>query len=285
VKRQTSKYLSSIPSQILPLESYAVHYLCMGEGHPLILVHGGGIWLYSFRHNITPLSCYFRVHALDMPGYGYTVPIGRPGPVGLDTLSDTLLQFMDRLGIQSATIVGHSWGGGWVIHFASCHPERVSGLVLIDSSGLDVRDVLEWELLKVPVLGPVILRCLTVRTVMRHLAYGFHLPGMVTRDMAVEVHLPLGIGHNRKAQIQVSRNQDWRITERAMHTIEKPVLIMWGDHDRYLDVRLLPRFQAKLAHAKTFVFRDCGHSPHEEYPDQANELIAAFVREDVLGTR
>jgi pimeloyl-ACP methyl ester carboxylesterase len=275
-----------IPSRTLPLRSFNVHCLAMGRGHPLILVHGGGIWLYSFRHNIMSLSRHFEVHALDMPGYGYTVPLGNnPGPVCLDTMSDTLLQYMDALDIDSATLVGHSWGGGWALHFASLHPERVSGLVLMDSSGLDVRDVLEWELLKIPVIGPLLLRCLTVHAVKKRLEHSYYLPGMVTPDMALEVYLPLRFAHNRKAQIQISRSQDWARTEQAMPGITAPVLLMWGEHDRYLPVGLLSRFKERLPHAQTRVFASCGHSPHEEYPDEANSLIAGFVKERILAYR
>lgn len=277
-----SRYLSAIPSQTVSLTSFAVHYLASGEGPPLILVHGGGMWLYSFRRNIGDLSRSFRVYALDMPGYGYTVPLGSPGKIGLDTMSDTLLEFMDTLGIPPAVIVGHSWGGGWALHFASLHPERVKGLVLIDSSGLDVRDVPEWELLKLPVAGPLLLRCLTLPAVAARLERSYHRPGMVTPDMALEVYLPLKLAHNRRAQIQISRNQDWKRTEQALAGISQPVLLIWGEHDRYLDVGLLRRFQARLPHARTSVFEECGHSPHEECPDRANRLIASFAMEEVF---
>ncbi|HNY64565.1 MAG TPA: alpha/beta fold hydrolase [Deltaproteobacteria bacterium] len=281
----TSCYLSNIPSQFLPLRSFLVHCVSMGEGHPLILVHGGGMWLYSFRHNMEPLSRSFRVHALDMPGYGYTVPLRDTRRYGLETMSETLLQFMDAMGIDTATLAGHSWGGGWILHFASTHPERVSSLVLIDSSGLDVPDVPEWEFLKVPVVGPLLLRLLTVSAVQKRLERSYHQPGMVTRDMALEVYLPLMLRHNRRAQALISRNQDWGLTERAMPGIRQPVLVMWGESDRYLPVGLVERFRRHLPQAKTHVLRECGHSPHEERPHAANRLISTFVSRDVLGAR
>jgi pimeloyl-ACP methyl ester carboxylesterase len=283
--RLSSRYLATIPSQILPLDSFDVHYLAMGEGSPLILIHGGGMWLYSFRHNILDLSRHFRVHALDMPGYGYTVPREDAERVSLDTMSKTLLQFMDRLALDTAVLVGHSWGGGWALHFASGHPERVSGLVLVDSSGLDVPDVFEWELLKIPLLGSLLLRCITAGAVKKRLERSYHLPGTVTPDMALEVYLPLKLRHNQKAQVQISRNQDWRRTEKAMTGISQPVLVIWGDHDRYLDASLVERFREKMPHAETCILKECGHSPHEEYPREANRLITTFIMDGVPGIR
>jgi pimeloyl-ACP methyl ester carboxylesterase len=279
----TSAYLFTIPSQTVSLTSFDVHYLAMGEGYPLILVHGGGMWLYSFRHNVGELSRSFRVYALDMPGYGYTEPRGKPVKVCLDTMADTLLEFMDTLRIPAAVVVGHSWGGGWALRFASLHPARVGGLVLIDSSGLAVRDVLEWELLKVPIAGPLLLRCLTLSTVTSRLVRSYHKPGMVTPGMALEVYLPMKLAHNRRAQIELSRNQDWKLTEQALARITHPALLIWGERDRYLDVSLLRRFQSRMPHARSCVFEECGHSPHEEYPEKANRLIASFVMDHVPG--
>jgi pimeloyl-ACP methyl ester carboxylesterase len=283
--RPSSRYLSTIPSRTLRLEPYAVHYLCMGQGRPVILVHGGGMWLYSFRCNMSELSRHFRVYALDMPGYGYTEPVGSPVHTGLPTMSETLLRFMDGLGIGSAVLVGHSWGGGWALHFASLHPERVDGLVLVDSSGLEVRDVLEWELLKVPVLGPLLLKWLTVGAVMKRLGRSYFHPGMVTRDMALEVYLPLKLAHNRRAQVRISRSQDWGKTEKSLPAITQPVLVIWGDHDRYLDVGLARRFEQALPHARSCIFRDCGHSPHEEHPGLANRVMETFIREEIQTAR
>jgi pimeloyl-ACP methyl ester carboxylesterase len=283
--RQASRYLSLIPSRTLLLDNHAVHYVCMGQGRPVILVHGGGMWLYTFRHNLSELSRHFRVYALDMPGYGYTEPVGSPVHTGLHTMSATLLSFMDSLGISSAVLVGHSWGGGWALHFASLHPERVDGLVLEDSSGLSVRDVLEWELLKVPVLGSLLLRWITVGAVEKRLGRSYFRPGMVTRDMAMEVYLPLKLAHNRRAQVMISRSQDWRETEQSLPGISRPALVLWGDHDRYLDAGLASRFELALPRARTFVFRDCGHSPHEEQPGLANRVMEAFIREEVPEAR
>jgi pimeloyl-ACP methyl ester carboxylesterase len=119
----------------------------------LVLVHGGGSWLYTYRYVIAPLSRSFSVHALDLPGYGYTTMPQAAVPMNLSTMTSALKDFMTALGLDNASFVGHSWGGGWVLAFAMAFPAMVDRLVLMDSSGLDVPDVMEWELLKIPVLG------------------------------------------------------------------------------------------------------------------------------------
>jgi pimeloyl-ACP methyl ester carboxylesterase len=272
-----SRYLETVSSQYLALESSLVHYVRMGSGHPLVLVHGGGMWLYSFRHNIPNLSRHFSVFALDMPGYGYSVPFGRGRLSGLEETSRTLLGFIDRLGLGRVSLLGHSWGGGWVLHFASHHPDRVDRLILIDSSGFDVPDVLEWELLKLPFIGPLLLKCVTPGGVRKRIERSFYDRERVTAEMAREVYIPLKLEHNRKAQARIARGLHWRETERAIPRITQPCLVIWGENDRYLDVGLCARFQQELADVRSHIFRECGHSPHEELPDEVNGLIIRFL--------
>ncbi len=274
----SSGYLRTIPSQFASLTSFKVHYLEMGEGDPLILIHGGGMWLYSFRHNFRDLAGFFHVYALDMPGYGYTVPLGDTVSYGLDPAADTLLEFMNERNIERASLLGHSWGGGWVLRFASKYPERVERLILIDSSGFNVPDVLEWELMKYPLIGELLMNFVTVGTVKKRLERSFFHRHMVSLAMAEEVHLPLTFPHNRKAQLQIARNQDWKLTESSLQEIRHPSLVIWGDHDAYLDAELLHRFQGCLPNARTFLFKQCGHSPHEEYPQDVNALITAYLK-------
>lgn len=275
----TSRYLQTIPSQHLSVDSFMIHYVSMGSGRPLVLVHGGGMWLYSFRHNIRELSRHFSVYALDMPGYGYSVPLQEHQVFSLDAASKRLLHFIDKLGLDRISLLGHSWGGGWALDFVSRYPERVDSLVLIDSSGFNVPDVLEWELLKLPCLGTLLLKFVTLGSVRKRIERSFHDKGLVTDEMAKEVYIPLKFRHNRKAQVRIARSQNWKAVERAIPHIVQPCLVVWGENDRYIDVKLCQRFQQQMKNARSHIFKECGHSPHEERPDEVNGLVAAFLRE------
>lgn len=131
-----SSLLANNRSKFIELGGFRAHYLEQGAGPPLLMVHGGGTWLFSFQHNLEPLARSFRVIALDMPGHGYTEPTRSATRYDFDTTDRVLLEFLDAKGISRVSLVGRSWGGGWALHFAQCHPERVRKLVLIASSGL-----------------------------------------------------------------------------------------------------------------------------------------------------
>jgi pimeloyl-ACP methyl ester carboxylesterase len=272
-----SNYLQANASQFLKTRHFLIHHLHAGSGKPIILIHGGGMWLYSFRHNLVPLSKLSSVHALDMPGYGYTSITDPSLRMGTDTMPLALREFMDALHINKATLVGHSWGGGWALAYALAYPERVDRIVLINSSGLDVPDVFEWELLKMPIVGSLLLRFLTRDMIKKRLELSFFKKGIVDDAMALEVHLPMRIPANRNAQALLARNLSWANVERHLGELEHKVLLVWGEQDRYLDVGLVSRFKGKIKNLKVEIIRDCGHSAHEEAPEIINRLIMEFI--------
>ncbi len=272
-----SNYLQENASQFLKTRHLLIHYLHAGSGKPVILIHGGGMWLYSFRHNLIPLSKISSVHALDMPGYGYTGITDPSFRLDTDTMPLALREFMDALHIDKATLVGHSWGGGWALAYAQANPERVDRIVLINSSGLDVRDVFEWELLKMPLVGSLLLRFLTIDMIKKRLELSFFKKGIVDDAMALEVHLPMMIPANRNAQALLARNLSWAEVESHLGELGHQVLLIWGEKDRYLDVGLTSRFKEKIKNLKVEIIADCGHSAHEEVPETVNRLITDFL--------
>ena len=272
-----SAYLRTHASGYVETGSSLMHHISTGSGSPVILVHGGGMWLYSFRHLMEPLSRSHEIHAIDMPGYGYTVTPDRQGAFDLETMVIALKEYLDARGIRKASFIGHSWGGGWVLAFALAYPHVVERIGLIDSSGLDVPDVFEWELLKIPVLGEMFLMLLTPGMVQRRLMKSFHDTSLVDRGMATEVYLPLCIPANRRAQSRISRGLSWKSVEQGLPTLRHPTMLIWGAQDRYLDASLADRFKEYIKDLKVEIIEGCGHSPHEERPGMVADLLSDFL--------
>jgi pimeloyl-ACP methyl ester carboxylesterase len=272
-----SIFLKHHPSSFLFTNHFSFHHLARGAGSPVILLHGGGVWLYSFRHNVNPLSGMFSVYAMDMPGYGFTGIRDPSLALDLDCMTLAIRELMDGLHLSSASFVGHSWGGGWVLAFALRYPERVEKIVLIDSGGLDVPDVPEWELLRMPLAGRLFLRFLTPAMVQKSLRLSFFRQDLVDDAMTREVYLPLKISANRRAQARISRNLSWASVESRLGLLPHQTLLIWGDRDRYLDVRLTERFRSRIKDLRVEIIEDCGHSPHEETPDRVNMLTRRFL--------
>jgi pimeloyl-ACP methyl ester carboxylesterase len=272
-----SPYLKTIRSRFLTTPEFKIHYVHEGDGEPLILIHGGGTWLYSYRRNLPVLARHFSVYALDMPGHGYTQPLRDAMPYDLPMMSRVLLDFLDSMHLARATLVGHSWGGGWALYFAQEHPERVAKLVLIGSSGLHRRDRLEWELLKVPVVGELAMNFLRPSDVRAGLVAAFANPGLVDEEMVRELYAPLSFRENRRAPYRLMRHLDWAQTERVLRRIDAPTLIIWGADDAYISAADAQQMARLMPRAQAVVLDHCGHSAHEEQAERVNQIITEFA--------
>src|SRR3954447_7669093 len=97
---------------------------------PVVLLHGQPGGRRGWQRVMDSLGAGFSVAAEDRPGYSAASSLG---PTGLAGNADAVVAQLDRLGVESAVVVGHSWGGGVALAVAERYPERVSGLVLLAS--------------------------------------------------------------------------------------------------------------------------------------------------------
>ncbi len=153
-----SPYLASSNSRYIETPTARFHYTVSGSGDPVVLVHGGGVWLYSWRETMEALARSHTVYAVDLPGHGYTTLKREDDFVfDLPTMTASIGEFMDAVGLKQAALVGHSWGGGWALRFAQLHPNRAASLVLIDPSGIVAGAIWDWRILEYPVLGELLV--------------------------------------------------------------------------------------------------------------------------------
>lgn len=114
------------------LEKLSLHYVQMGRGPDVVLIHGLASDLaFWYLGVMRLLSRRFRVTAFDMRGHGYsdTPPTGYSSA----DLAGDLNELMDHLKIEQTHLVGHSFGGSVALHLAATHPRRVLSLTLADA--------------------------------------------------------------------------------------------------------------------------------------------------------
>ena len=265
--------------------NFRLHYLHEGKGEPVILLPGGGAWIYDFREIIAALAPHYEVYAIDPPGDGYTTPLTQNPDYTriytLDSIDSSLLAFMNTLHIPRATFIGNSWGGGYALYFTEQHPERVSKYVSLDGEGLNLDDTggtLTWELAKWPVLGEVEMKLSVTHDFARQYLEGLLVHRKVTDAMVQEFFIPYTFHGNLISQWLLERNLDWSVTERLIPKMKTPTLIIWGKQDNLLPPNLfLPRWR-QLDPRATFVEIDqAGHLVHEDQPEQVNRLLLRFL--------
>ena len=118
-------------SNFIQTRDLRMHYLQAGTGDPLIFIHGFPETSYEWRHQLAYFSQSYACFAPDTRGYGQT---DKPGiRCTRQLLAQDIVNFMDALGLESAHIVAHDWGGIIAFKLAIDWPERVSRLALLDT--------------------------------------------------------------------------------------------------------------------------------------------------------
>ena len=275
-----SPYLARVESRYADTPGVRFHYTRTGHGSPVVLVAGGGQWLYSYRDTIPALARHHTVYAVDLPGQGYTTVKQPDFGYDLDAMSAALGSFMDAVRLPRAALVGHSWGGSWSLYFAERHPERVTRLVLIDATGLDVPASWDWRPLELPVVGELVGKLMDRDQAAATLGKAFAHPDRVTPRVVDEDWAPMSRPRNRQALWLSQRNLDYARTQGLMGQVRTPTLVLWGGDDRWDDPSQAAAMARRIPGATATVLPGCGHNAHEDCPGQANPRIAAFLGPD-----
>src|SRR3954469_8505607 len=277
----------------VPVGRLKLSTLTMGEGPDLLLLHGLGGAKSSFYDTAAALSRRYRVHALDLPGFGGS---SKPStaPYGAAYHEKAVIGAMDALGIARAHIVGNSMGGRVAIEVGLQRPERVGGLALLCPAVAFVRR--DWH-------------------------------GLVRRLRPELGMLPHSLGHKRIEQQfwalfadrdlvdpsvadivvdefeRIYRNPGARLaflaSARAIYLeapfgrrgfyprlagLGAPALFVWSSHDRVISERFGRHVARWLPEAEQVVLQGCGHVPQVERPERTNGLLERFfARVDALG--
>ena len=116
-------------------EKCRIHYLEMGKGEPLLLVHSVGQSIYTWRELMPLFARYYRVIAIDLPGFGHS---DRPYSLSysMDEMSDILLWTMDALHLSNTHVLGCTMGGMYALYAMAKMPIRFNKVVVLTPSGI-----------------------------------------------------------------------------------------------------------------------------------------------------
>ena len=265
------------PGSFLEVDGQRVHYIATGEGEPVVLIHGWNGSAFSFRHTIPELAPRYRVVAPDLIGFGYS---DRPahGDYSLTGQAGLVAGVMDRLGIERAAVIGHSMGGGVAMRLALRHPERVTRLALVDSVTVaEQRRAVRFANLLRPLL-PLAAPFTLHRERFRRAAFrsAVHDPARITPETLEGYFRPMHMrGHLRALAQQLSDRHGDELL--APERIEQPVLVLWGEQDRWLPVAHGEELVRQLPHAEWRVVPCAGHLPLEEQAGFCNRALLAFL--------
>ncbi len=129
--RKCAEQLVPPDGQFADVKGGRLHYLAIGEGAPIVLIHGLGGQLRNFTYALSELlSPHHRLILVDRPGSGYSTQQG-DGDCGLAAQAAMIVELIDQLGLDKPLVVGHSLGGAVALAMALGHPGKIGGLALL----------------------------------------------------------------------------------------------------------------------------------------------------------
>jgi len=271
--------------QYMKVNGINTRFWSMGEaGTSVILIHGIGGYVEMWENNIESLSQKHRVYALDLPGFGRS---DKPNiPYSFPFISKFVLDFMEALEIERASLIGNSMGGGISLQVAIQFPDKVDKLVLVNSAGLGKELTIMFRLASLPLIGWLLSRPSRkgVRKILHECVYD---KSLITDDFAERGYQIAALPGAHKAFLIALRSSVTLggLTEEVLnifldklHTIQAPTLVIWGRQDRILPVSHAHVAEEKIPHSEIHIFDRCGHLPQIEHPEEFNTLVLNFLQ-------
>ena len=269
------------PQSVVTAEGHRLSYVDEGRGPAVVMAHGNPSWSYLYRNLVSALRHDHRCIAPDHLGCGFSDK-PQDWPYRLSGHIDNFSRLLDQLRVERCVLVVHDWGGAIGMGWAGRHPERVAGLIVLNTAAFRSRRMpLRIALCRLPLLGELLVRGLN----------GFAWPATfmaVRKKMRPEVKAGFLAPYNSWAsRVAVSRfvqdiplkpdHPSWqelvKVEEGLEKLRDKPMLICWGGRDFCFHDDFYKEWRQRFPAAQSFYFPNAGHYVLE---DALPEILAVL---------
>lgn len=261
------RWLETAPGEI-------THYHDLGEGEPLLFLHGSGAGVSAAANwwlNLHEIARVHRTIAIDLIGFGQTV-VGDNAEFGIREWVEHTVRVLDTLGIDKTWLVGNSLGGWVAFQFALEHPERLAGVISMGTGGAK----------KTAQLASHARPALTVDGIRSALTDFVVDPSLVTDDLVRARYNAAFTEHasERFRRVIAARDRDRErlpLDFDRLAEFRAPVLLVHGREDSVIPMSRSVELLNILPHADLTVFSRCGHWSQVERAADFNRLVPQFV--------
>lgn len=255
-------------------EGELTHYHELGEGTPILFLHGSGTGVTAAANwwlNLPQLSEHGRCIAIDSIGYGQTIAADNV-EYGIKEWVRHAVRVLDALGIEKTWIVGNSLGGWLAFQFALDYPERLLGIVSMGTGGAKLTKALKGH--SNPNLSEEGIReTLELFVVNKDL---------VTDDL-VKLRYQSALNDtatDRLKEVVAARDRDRTelpLDFERLAKLDIPVLLIHGMQDHVIPVSRTWEILNTIPHADAHIFSQCGHWSQVERADEFNEVVSSYI--------
>jgi pimeloyl-ACP methyl ester carboxylesterase len=270
-----------------------LHYVEAGEGPLVVLLHGFPEFWYSWRHQLPALAAAgFHAVAPDMRGYNLSAKPRRVAGYRMGHLTRDVAGLIQACGAERATVVGHDWGGGVAWGFAMRYPQLLDRLAILNCphpvpflralrTPRQLRKSWYIFFFQLPWLPEASFRARDFEGLRETFRREPTRPGAFSEadvDRYVEA---LARPRALTSAISYYRAfvQHGLAERRLLRRIDAPVLVIWGERDRYLGKELADPPRAWVPHARVERLPAASHWVQEDQPERVNRLLQQFLLE------
>ena len=284
--------LSSIPGTYWQWRGNSIYYVCGGEAQanrpPLLLVHGFGASTDHWRKNIAQLQDRFQVWAIDLLGFGRSA---KPKQEYSGTLwREQLHDFITEVIGQPTILAGNSLGGYASLSVAAEYPQDAAGLILLNSAGpfssatedSPSRGNSFGQLVRSVLLQPwasfILFQYVRRRSIIRKTLNNVYAdPSAVTDQLVEDIYRPSCDRGAVDVFNAVFKTPQGEKVDILLGKMQCPLLLLWGEKDPWMKAREKGVQFRQYYPQLTEHYLQAGHCPHDEVPEQVNNLIADWV--------
>jgi len=283
--------------KFITVDGIHTRYFEAGEGEDLVLIHGGKFGTfynaYHWSRNFDELSKHFHVIAFDKLGMGYTDNPRSDADYTMAAMIEHTRGFFRALGINKATVAGHSRGALPAARIAVDHPDLVKSLVIFDSNTLPAEDPCTpkdfYSKLEIGA-PPVLDREFICREPIANSYSQTHITEDFIQEMLSIAKLAKLLEARKKMEhlldalfLPDMRRKKYETLELIKAArLKAATLIIWGVNDESspikLGIDLLHLIGSTVERTQFHAFNHAGHYVFREHPQEVNELIVNFVK-------
>jgi cis-3-alkyl-4-acyloxetan-2-one decarboxylase len=274
-------------------DGHRMHYLDVGEGPPVVMVHGNPTWSFYYRELIRDLSRDHRCIVPDHIGCGMSDKPADWG-YGIADHVDNLALLLQQLDLEDATLVVHDWGGAIGYAAALRHLGTFRRFVVFNTAAFYLPLPFALRALRLPLYGPLMIRALN-----GFFPMGWKLATVQKQRFTAAVRegylAPYGSYANRRAilrfiqEIPIEANHPTRalvgeLEQGLPQLVKHPHLVCWGLKDPVFHPGYLAAWREWVPGGEFHEYEDAGHWVLDELPDRIVPLVREFLDRNEGGT-
>ena len=242
-----------------------------------VLLHGFLSSTFTFRHLISLLKKEYQVLSVDLPPFGKSAKCNHY-VYSYKNLAQTVIKLTESLGLKNMTFIGHSMGGQIVLNILHMMPELADKAILLCSSAYLKRSKFPLIISSyIPYFHKFVKYWFARTGVKKNLQDALYNHSIINEEMINGYLQPFLEDEIFVALTRMIRDREGDLPVEVLKQIKTPCLLIWGDHDKSMPLKVGEQLNKDLANSELIVLKETGHALPEERPIEVYEYIKCFL--------